>query len=149
MRSIERISEVWFIWMPCDEACCVTASGSVWNTSIFEYYVAAIAAKALPGEFHFSFVWTSFESFNAKNCSNPRLCGLRASASTRAIDVIVNSMSVLWRLFKNSPQHTYNTFAIARFARICAFWCSRAYLPYAIWRSLHDKSLLFSAPNWR
>ena len=131
--------------MSCNEACCVVASGSAWNTSIFECHAAAVAAKSLPGEFHSSFVWTSFESFNTTNCSIPRLCGLRASASTRAIDVIVNSMTVLWRLSKNSPQHTYNTSAIARFARICAFWSSRAYLLYAILHNLQHKFLLISA----
>ena len=132
--------------MSCDEACCVIASGFAWNTSIFECHVAAVAAKSLPGEFHSSFVWTSFESFNATNCSIPRLCGLRASASTRGIDDIVNSMTVLWLFSKNSPRHTYNSSAFVRFARICAFWSSRAYLPYAILRNLQDKSLLISAP---
>ena len=131
--------------MSCNEACCVVGLGSAWNTSIFECHVAAVAAKSLPGEFHSSFVWTSFESFNATNCSIPRLCGLRASASTRGIHDIVNSMTVLWRFSKNSPRHTYNSSAIVRFARICAFWSSRAYLPYAIRCSLHDKSLLISA----
>ena len=132
--------------MSCDEACCVIASGFAWNTSIFECHVAAVAAKSLPGEFHSSFVWTSFESFNATNCSIPRLCGLCASASTRGIDDIVNSMTVLWLFSKNSPRHTYNSSAFVRFARICAFWSSRAYLPYAILRNLQDKSLLISAP---
>ena len=104
-----------------------------------------LQTKSLPEEFHSSFVWTSFERFNATNCSISRLCGLRASASTPGIDVIVHSMSVLWFFYKNSPRHAYNSFAFVRFAQICAFWSSRAYLPYAMRRSLQDKFLLISA----
>ena len=104
-----------------------------------------LQTKSLLGEFHRSFVWTSFGRFNATNCSIPRLCGLPSSVSTRGIDVIGNSMTVLWFFSKSSPRHAFNSFAFVRFAQICAFWSSRAYLPYAMRRSLQDKSLLISA----